>query len=168
MFNSTSLSSPDTTCTTQQLLIYPPTGSGGISISIDDYQCLAKEEFLNDVIIEFYLKYLYTELLTDAQRDRTHIFSTFFYNRLMSGGRFARSARRSKAQGGDDSWTRHERVQKWTKHVNLFEKDFIFVPINEHNHWYLAIVCFPSLAGPVTKFCGNPVLRLPSLVPVRR
>jgi Ulp1 family protease len=26
---------------------------------------------------------------------------------------------------------RHARVKKWTKHVDLFEKDFIIVPINE-------------------------------------
>ena len=30
---------------------------------------------------------------------------------------------------------RYERVERWTKKVNLFDKDFIVVPINEHAHW---------------------------------
>lgn len=41
----------------------------------------------------------------------------------------------------------HERVKKWTKNVNLFEKDFIVVPINENSHWFLAIICFPGMEG---------------------
>lgn len=161
----------DATDDIQQLLIYPPTGSGGISINTEDYQCLAKEEYLNDVIIDFYLKYLHIEVLSEEQRNRTHIFSTFFYKRLVSdssSGRFTRTSRRSNQAGDDSSLARHARVEKWTKHVNLFEKDFVFVPINEHNHWYLAVVCFPVLTGPVTKYGGQPVSRLPSLVPVNQ
>ncbi len=52
-----------------------------------------------------------------------------------------------------DVSTPHERVQKWTKNVDLFEKDFIVIPINEHAHWYMAIVCFPGrmLERPQTK-----------------
>ena len=26
---------------------------------------------------------------------------------------------------------KHNRVKTWTRHVDLFQKDFIFVPINE-------------------------------------
>ena len=44
---------------------------------------------------------------------------------------------------------RHARVQKWTKNVNIFQKDFIVIPINEHAHWFLAIICFPGLVGKV-------------------
>lgn len=29
---------------------------GGISITVDDYQVLEEESFLNDVILDFYLK----------------------------------------------------------------------------------------------------------------
>lgn len=34
--------------------------------------------------------------------------------------------------------------------MDLFQKDFIIIPINEQSHWFLAIICFPSLIGPVT------------------
>jgi len=48
------------------------------------------------------------------------------------------------------SQRRHSRVEKWTKSVNLFEKDYIIIPINEQQHWFLAIICFPGFHGPVT------------------
>lgn len=52
---------------------------------------------------------------------------------------------------------RHARVEKWTKGVNLFEKDYIIIPINEQQHWFLAIICFPGLTGPVTYDSLTPV-----------
>lgn len=32
----------------------------------------------------------------------------------------------------------------------MFEKDYIIVPINKEEHWFLVIICFPGLYGPVT------------------
>ena len=46
---------------------------------------------------------------------------------------------------------RYLRVNKWTRNVNLFKKDFLIVPINKNAHWYLAIICYPYLAEPVFK-----------------
>uniref|UniRef100_A0A8C2NAZ1 Ubiquitin-like protease family profile domain-containing protein n=1 Tax=Capra hircus TaxID=9925 RepID=A0A8C2NAZ1_CAPHI len=40
---------------------------------------------------------------------------------------------------------RHKRVRTWTRHINIFNKDYIFVPVNESSHWYLAVICFPWL-----------------------
>jgi len=42
---------------------------------------------------------------------------------------------------------RYERVKRWTKKINIFEKDFIVVPINEHSHWFVAVICFPGKEG---------------------
>lgn len=33
------------------------------------------------------------------------------------------------------------------KKVNIFEKDFVIVPINEHSHWFVAVICYPGLVG---------------------
>lgn len=41
------------------------------------------------------------------------------------------------------------RVKNWTRNVNIFEKDFLIIPINKNAHWYLAIVCYPYLKEPV-------------------
>ena len=35
-----------------------------VSITNEDYNCLEAEQFLNDVIIDFYLKYLQVRLLS--------------------------------------------------------------------------------------------------------
>jgi Ulp1 family protease len=42
---------------------------------------------------------------------------------------------------------RYARVKRWTKSVNIFEKDFVVVPINEHSHWFVAVICFPGMEG---------------------
>ena len=63
---------------------YPPDMAGNLTITNDDYSCLEAEQFLNDVIIDFYLKYLQFGKFTNKQEvmNRTHIFTTFFYKRL--------------------------------------------------------------------------------------
>lgn len=42
--------------------------------------------------------------------------------------------------------SRHSHVATWTKSVNIFEKDFIIIPINEKAHWYVVVICFANLA----------------------
>ena len=36
----------------------PPPATGGIAVTNEDFYCLNDGEFLNDVIIDFYLKYV--------------------------------------------------------------------------------------------------------------
>ena len=38
----------------------------------------------------------------------------------------------------------HDRVKKWTRDNNIFEKDFVFFRIHQHLHWSLVILCHPS------------------------
>ncbi|XP_070336885.1 sentrin-specific protease 6 isoform X4 [Odocoileus virginianus] len=67
----------------EKLIVYPPPpAKGGISVTNEDLHCLSEGEFLNDVIIDFYLKYLVLEKLKKEEADRIHIFSSFFYKRL--------------------------------------------------------------------------------------
>ncbi|EDW49157.1 GM11948 [Drosophila sechellia] len=120
------------------LFTYPPTGTGGLSITIKDYMRLKEGSFLNDIIIDFYLRWLKNNIIPEGQRDRTHIFSTFFHMRLTT----ETSPNNTKEPVAK---RRHERVKKWTRTVNIFEKDFIIIPFNENSHWILAIICFPNL-----------------------
>uniref|UniRef100_A0A1B0A5Z5 Ubiquitin-like protease family profile domain-containing protein n=1 Tax=Glossina pallidipes TaxID=7398 RepID=A0A1B0A5Z5_GLOPL len=141
----------------RQLLIYPP-GRGGISINTIDYLCLATDQYINDIIIDFYLKWFY-DRISKAERDRTFIFSALFYQTLST---FTRDINPHKHVNETDHEKNHVRVRNWTKNVNLFEKDFIIIPINENSHWFLAIICFPSLKGPITFDTDRPV-ELPRL-----
>ncbi|XP_017886629.1 uncharacterized protein LOC108628910 isoform X2 [Ceratina calcarata] len=131
----------------QTITVYPPPpAKGGIAINTEDYLCLGEDQFLNDVIIDFYLKYLTLEVLSESDQQRTHVFSSYFYKRLTSPHA---QAAENNVQLLSPAAKRHARVQKWTKNVNIFEKDFIIIPINEHAHWFLAIICFPGLVGDV-------------------
>lgn len=133
--------------TIQTITVYPPPpAKGGIAINTEDYLCLGEDQFLNDVIIDFYLKYLTSEILSEVDRNRTHVFSSYFYKRLTSPHA---SAAGDSNMPQTAAAKRHARVQKWTKNVNIFQKDFIVIPINEHAHWFLAIICYPGLVGKV-------------------
>ncbi|XP_043366470.1 sentrin-specific protease 6 isoform X12 [Dermochelys coriacea] len=129
----------------EKLIVYPPPpAKGGISVTNEDLHCLNEGEFLNDVIIDFYLKYLVLEKLKKEDADRIHVFSSFFYKRLNQRERrnLHETANLSVQQ------KRHGRVKTWTRHVDIFEKDFIFVPLNEAAHWFLAVICFPGSEKP--------------------
>lgn len=130
------------------VLCYPP--DRGISICASDYVCLTPDLYLNDNIIDFYLKYLEADVLTPEQQKTTHIFSQFFYTRLTTVNTDM-DPKIPLAQ------KRHSRVASWTKNINLFEKDFIIVPINKDSHWFLAVICFPYLTEPRTMLTNEPI-----------
>jgi len=139
---------------------FPPDSPGNVSVTNEDYNCLEAEQFLNDVIIDFYLKYIQNETFAslDGMMARTHIFTTYFYKRLTTRPPNSKT----KAHPVEDNPNlsaaekRYERVKKWTKKVNIFEKDFIIVPINEHAHWFVCVICFPGQLGAVRADDGSP------------
>uniref|UniRef100_A0A8C8VF68 Sentrin-specific protease 7 n=1 Tax=Pelusios castaneus TaxID=367368 RepID=A0A8C8VF68_9SAUR len=141
----------------QNLIVYPPPPTkGGLGVTREDLECLEYGEFLNDVIIDFYLKYLLLEKAPKQLSERSHIFSSFFYKCLT----------RTEKNSEEDpklsvAQRRHKRVRTWTRHINIFNKDYIFVPVNEESHWYMAVICFPWLEEVVYEDCATQGL-LPS------
>uniref|UniRef100_A0A8C0GAZ6 SUMO specific peptidase 7 n=1 Tax=Chelonoidis abingdonii TaxID=106734 RepID=A0A8C0GAZ6_CHEAB len=135
----------------QNLIVYPPPPTkGGLGVTREDLECLEYGEFLNDVIIDFYLKYLLLEKAPKQLAERSHIFSSFFYKCLTRTGKNSEEdPKLSVAQ------RRHKRVRTWTRHINIFNKDYIFVPVNEESHWYIAVICFPWLEEAVYEDCPN-------------
>lgn len=121
------------------ILSYAPSGHSPIMITLKDYKLLETGEWLNSTIVRFYTTYIYEELLTPSQRNQTHMFDINFYELLMS----------RKTTAGTENLTlpekRYQRVRHLTKNVNIFEKDFLIVPILRFLHWYMAIICFPGL-----------------------
>eukprot|EP00035_Acanthoeca_spectabilis_P009484 m.167931 g.167931 ORF g.167931 m.167931 type:complete len:993 (-) comp14738_c0_seq7:91-3069(-) len=120
------------------VLTWPSPGEkGAVTITNGDVDRLEEGEFLNDVIVNFFLMYLHKKELDSHDptlKDNVHIFSTFFYKKLTSGGR-----------KDSDLSQGFAKVKSWTKTVNIFEKKFLFVPICENAHWYLAVICNPGM-----------------------
>ncbi|SPO21001.1 uncharacterized protein UTRI_00478 [Ustilago trichophora] len=117
---------------TEQILQYPYEGVGAMSINGRDFERLLDGQLLNDIIIEFGLKFMLGEIRErDANlADSIYVFNTFFCKILMDEPTVESSYRK---------------LRRWTSKVDLFSKKYIVVPINEAYHWYLAVIVNPGL-----------------------
>ncbi|KAG2009837.1 sentrin-specific protease, variant 2 [Coprinopsis cinerea AmutBmut pab1-1] len=112
------------------VLVYPFSAPGAVNITNADLARLEPGEFLNDTLIEFGLK-LWLQRLQEtdpALAEQVHVFSSFFYKKL----------NKKNIEEGYNS------VRKWTSKFDLFKKKYVIVPINEHMHWYLALIFEPE------------------------
>ncbi|KAM6576488.1 hypothetical protein CsatB_028325 [Cannabis sativa] len=116
-------------------VIYPEGDPDAVIISKRDMELLEPETFINDTIIDFYIKYLANKIQSD-KRHRFHFFNSFFFRKLADLDKDPSSAYEGKAA--------FQRVRKWTRKVNLFEKDFIFIPVNYSLHWSVLVICHPG------------------------
>ncbi|EQC31048.1 hypothetical protein SDRG_11235 [Saprolegnia diclina VS20] len=97
-----------------------------IVLTEGDIDRLQPGEFLNDNLIDFFFKFCHAQLNKPAKAT-THFFSTHFYSEV------------AKAEDGTFA-----KVNRWTRATPIFEKRFLFVPINDNCHWSLAVICHPS------------------------
>ncbi|TDL22111.1 hypothetical protein BD410DRAFT_266526 [Rickenella mellea] len=112
------------------ILVYPPSGPGAVNVCNSDVKRLRPGEYLNDTLIELGLKFYMNDLRLQFPdiAEKTHIFSSFFYKKLNS----------KNVEDG------YQSLRKWTAKFDIFKKKYIIVPINEHLHWYLAIIHNPE------------------------
>jgi sentrin-specific protease 7 len=98
----------------------------------DDIPRLDEGQCLNDNIIGFYLRHLYTELEKQHPETakRVYFHNSFFYEKLKP------TSSRHKIN--------YEGVKNWTSKVDILSCDYIVVPVNEHYHWWVAIICNPG------------------------
>ncbi|KAJ3568744.1 hypothetical protein NP233_g5517 [Leucocoprinus birnbaumii] len=114
------------------ILVYPWNTPGAVNLTTGDLARLDEGEFLNDNIIEFGLKSWLQKLeaMDSDLASKVYVFNSFFYKKL----------NKRNIKDGYDS------VRKWTSKVDIFQKKYIIVPINENLHWYLAIIYEPEHA----------------------
>ncbi|RZB54063.1 probable disease resistance protein At4g27220 [Glycine soja] len=120
----------------EKAFFYPKGDPDAVCIRNSDIELLQPEKCLNDNIIDFYINYLKNKLPTDKQ-DRFHFFNCFFFPKLVD----LSTDNPSIASDGKAAF---QRVSKLTRKVNLFEKDYIFIPINYSLHWSLIVICHPA------------------------
>ncbi|XP_025613214.1 probable ubiquitin-like-specific protease 2B isoform X2 [Arachis hypogaea] len=116
-------------------VIYPKGDPDAVSLSKRDVDLLRPDTFVNDTIIDFYIQYLKSQI-QDEEKSRYHFFNSFFFRKLADMDKNPASASDGKAA--------FLRVRKWTRKVKLFEKDYIFIPVNFNLHWSLIVICHPG------------------------
>uniref|UniRef100_A0AAF5D9B4 Ubiquitin-like protease family profile domain-containing protein n=1 Tax=Strongyloides stercoralis TaxID=6248 RepID=A0AAF5D9B4_STRER len=103
--------------------------SEGFSMSItkNDILHLNDQKWLNDNIINFYLELIMERSRNSIKYPKVYAFNTFFYVNIVN------------PQRG------YKMVRRWTRKVDIFQMEYIFVPINKNNvHWCMAIINVPK------------------------
>ncbi|XP_076949465.1 putative ubiquitin-like-specific protease 2B [Bidens hawaiensis] len=113
-------------------VVYPKGDADAVSISKRDFDLLQPDTFVNDTIIDFYIKYLKNKIKPDEKRN-LHFFNSFFFRKLADPDKDSIDASKGAVA--------YQRVKKWTRKVNLFEKDYVFIPVNYNFHWSLIVMC---------------------------
>ncbi|WJX41249.1 Ulp1 peptidase [Trifolium repens] len=116
-------------------VVYPKGDPDAVSLSKRDFDLLQPDTFINDTIIDFYIQHLKNQI-QEEEKPRFHFFNSFFFRKLADLDKNPSSASDGKAA--------FLRVRKWTRKVNLFEKDYIFIPVNFNLHWSLIVICHPG------------------------
>ncbi|XP_024518930.1 ubiquitin-like-specific protease 2 isoform X3 [Selaginella moellendorffii] len=91
-------------------------------------QCLAEHEYVNDTIIDLYIKYILVSQSTELER--FHVFNSFFFKRL------------AQAVCDEDYVESVGKLRKWTKGVDIYDKAYVLMPVHQQMHWSLVVVCF--------------------------
>jgi len=106
----------------------------GIQIDWQTLCRLAPDEWLDDELINFYLRLLddrskrnfKSTTVPKERKLKCHFWNSFFYPTLtVSRGKYD-----------------YSRVQRWSKEVDLFDMDKIITPIHLESHWCLAVINF--------------------------
>lgn len=90
-------------------------------LTMDDLGTLYGQNWLNDQIMN-----MYGDLVMDSVPEKVHFFNSFFYDKLRTKG--------------------YDGVKRWTKNVDIFQKDLLLIPIHLEVHWSLVSVDIPRRA----------------------
>lgn len=106
-------------------VVFPRNPPHMATVEFQDLKRLNEGFYLNDNLIEFYLRYIQSQ---HPQFDKdVYIFNTYFYESL-------------KKKSGRTG-INYDAVKRWTNKIDLFGFNYVVVPVNENLHWYLAIIC---------------------------
>ncbi|XP_074279431.1 uncharacterized protein LOC141604819 isoform X3 [Silene latifolia] len=136
-------------------VVYPKGERDAVSVRKSDVDLLLPDVFINDTIIDFYITYLKNGI-PHERRDNFHFFSCFFFRKLADLDKNPSSVFDGKAA--------FQRVQRWTRKINIFEKDYIFIPVNYNLHWSLIILCHPGEVANFNDENINEALKVPCIL----
>lgn len=102
-----------------------------ITISVSDYCCLYDNQWINDSLIDFFLKYA-VEKAVDKKRlgyDDAYVLTTYFFTKMLSA--------KPDTEGKRNYYGP---IRRWLAKLNLFKYKYIIMPINEYLHWYCVVI----------------------------
>ncbi|KAG8431010.1 hypothetical protein GDO86_019566 [Hymenochirus boettgeri] len=88
-------------------------------LTMDDLGTLYGQNWLNDQVMN-----MYGDLVMDTVQEKVHFFNSFFYDKLRTKG--------------------YDGVKRWTKNVDIFNKELLLIPIHLEVHWSLVCVNVPN------------------------
>ncbi|XP_074263582.1 putative ubiquitin-like-specific protease 2B [Silene latifolia] len=136
-------------------VVYPKGELDAVSVRKSDVDLLQPEVFVNDTIIDFYITFLRNGI-PHERRHNFHFFSSFFFRKLADLDKNPSSVSDGKAA--------FQRVRRWTRKVNIFEKDYIFIPVNYNLHWSLVVLCHPGEVANFNDEDINEALKVPCIL----
>lgn len=115
-----------------------------IAIRISDFCCLQEKDLLNDTMIDFYLNHIVEHVLPDSSK--VTVLPSLFWHNL--------SLRQHAFDSEDEKMMTDEQkmdlkfgdLHDFVADFDLHEFDYIVVPVNEWEHWSLAVICHPYTA----------------------
>ncbi|KAK7610817.1 hypothetical protein JOL62DRAFT_502406, partial [Phyllosticta paracitricarpa] len=109
-------------------VVFPSSGRYQSEVCFSDLKKLDDGEFWNDSLISFCMAWSLHQAKVKHGFDdnRIHIFSTFFCTKLW--------------EQPTTNGINYDAVKRWTAKIDLFSRDFIVVPVNDAEHWHLAII----------------------------
>ena len=136
-------------------------GSPAAEINIHRHhlQCLQHGEWLNDEVINVWMDYIKDRNerlngLSASSMPSIYIMKTLFYSRMCV----------LEGPAGRQDCFDFPGVRRWTKKVDVFAHDMIFIPLHQGMHWALAVVnmrakkiqYFDSMGGHAKSWCEQP------------
>ncbi len=123
-YTSTSSISEDNT-----IFVFPTTAmkiatKSVISMKRNDLNRLMNNLMLSDNNVQYMLQKLYFSL-ENVKQNSVFFYDTLFYGQLMDN---------------EINKFNYNLVKMWTKRTDIFEKDLIFIPINQNKHWSLLCI----------------------------
>ena len=91
-----------------------------------DLATLKPGQWLNDAVLQFWFKWISTPRCPDDNASSVHICSTYLLSGVLSEGY-------------------SDRMKKFLKKVNIFEKKIVMFPVHLASHWSLVAVLNPNL-----------------------
>ena len=113
---------------------------GNSEIRAADMIRLAPDTFLNDTVVNFFIKLFFDSIKEKETRQKLHPFNTYFFkslDRMVIKLKETRSGRYLIQSGINEAF---KTVSKCHKTVDIFEKKHLFVPVHRGGHWSAVII----------------------------